>query len=103
MLQDPELGAIKPKPLGLSFQSLRRLFDRFFRQVKRPPMNGHQALSSNITKELERFLRSKMRHLHDRTGEIRSDRNGGQVERTQTIANLLENIIVACVPRSEEH
>ena len=43
-----------------------------------------------------------MRHFHDRTGQIRSDRNGGQVERTQAIANLLEDRIIACVSSEKD-
>src|SRR5437763_4704831 len=102
MFQDPELGAIKPKPLGLSFQSLGRLLDRFFRQVKRAPVNGHKALPLKVRQELERFLGSQMRHFHDRTGQIRSDRNGGQVKRTQANANLLEDRIIACVSSEKD-
>src|SRR5256885_16920798 len=62
VLQDPHLREIKPKSPGLSFQPLWRLFDRVFRQVKRAPVNGHKALPSNITQELERLFRRPVGH-----------------------------------------
>jgi hypothetical protein len=38
--------------MGFSFQSHRRLFNRFFCHVKRAPMYGYKTVPSDVGKEL---------------------------------------------------
>src|SRR5881397_690781 len=89
-LQDP--GAIRPKASALGFgpEPSRWLVERLVRQVERTEVHRDDAPRMRVDAYLKRLLRGGMHELHDGSRTIGTDRHGGEVDRTEALAELRE-------------
>jgi hypothetical protein len=102
VLQKPDGAGIKSPSATLSLQALQGLLNRLFRQIKGTPVNAEEVRAPNVHKDLERFLRSRMRGFHDGGWPVAADGDRRPVKWTQPTANLREEIAVACVAGEEK-
>src|SRR5207302_34868 len=68
----------------------RRLVERLFGEIERAPVHRQEAPAVDVGEDLERFLRRRVSRAHHRRRLVRTDRNGGEIERAEPGADLPE-------------
>ncbi len=89
-LQEPGSVGAETQALGFGLETPWRLIQRLVCQIECAEVHGHDAPGTDVQAEAQCLFGGRMHEAHHRGGEIRTDGDGGEIDRTQPLADCGE-------------